>query len=103
MREGNGFKVDGGARFRLPQPTLSGHSTCDLRMPNSQGLSFQILVGVALDTHRLVQGASLGLDGFGDCTENQRKRPLWAPLIFQMLLSRALNSHGKSSWMRLIL
>ena len=33
----------------------------------------------------------------------KRKRPLWAPLIFQMLLSRALNSHGKSSWMRLIL
>ena len=25
------------------------------------------------------------------------KRPLWGPLIFQMLLSRALNSHGKSS------
>ena len=31
------------------------------------------------------------------------KRPLWEPLIFQMLLSRAFNSHGKSSWMRAIL
>ena len=31
------------------------------------------------------------------------KRPLWEPLIFQMLLPSALNSHGRSSWMRVIL